>query len=260
MIIYKTTNLVNGKIYIGQDSNNNPNYYGSGTLLHKAIKKYGKDQFMKEIIEHCNSKTELNKRETYWIQQTNSQNTDIGYNITSGGDGIDSELARKLIKKQWSDPNSKLNSLDTKNKIRKATTNNHRDPMSTYNTSEYHDKLKESHNDKAPYQSVAFSNKMSNIKREQWSSNNSVYKSDKYKRNHGESHTSTEFRQKQRDRQLKLMANPDSVYNSAEYKEKQMTAHTSEEYKQKLRNSWTPERRELASIRIKLYWQNKKST
>ena len=41
MIIYKTTNLVNGKIYIGQDSNNNPNYYGSGTLLHKAIKKYG---------------------------------------------------------------------------------------------------------------------------------------------------------------------------------------------------------------------------
>ena len=41
MIVYKTTNLINGKIYIGKDMKNNPNYLGSGTILRRAIKKYG---------------------------------------------------------------------------------------------------------------------------------------------------------------------------------------------------------------------------
>ena len=49
MIIYKTTNLVNGKIYIGQDSNNNPNYLGSGKLLKYAISKYGIENFKLSI-------------------------------------------------------------------------------------------------------------------------------------------------------------------------------------------------------------------
>ena len=47
MIIYKTTNTINGKIYIGQDKNNNPSYYGSGKILQKAIKKYGKESYPK---------------------------------------------------------------------------------------------------------------------------------------------------------------------------------------------------------------------
>lgn len=37
MIIYKTTNIINGKIYIGQDSNNNPKYIGSGKILKKKL-------------------------------------------------------------------------------------------------------------------------------------------------------------------------------------------------------------------------------
>ena len=41
MIIYKTTNLINGKFYIGKDSKNDPNYLGSGKILKKAFKKYG---------------------------------------------------------------------------------------------------------------------------------------------------------------------------------------------------------------------------
>ena len=39
MIIYKTTNLITGKIYIGQDSKNNPKYLGSGKYLNLSIKK-----------------------------------------------------------------------------------------------------------------------------------------------------------------------------------------------------------------------------
>ena len=49
MIVYLITNLINGKRYIGMDSKNNPQYLGSGTLILKAIKKYGKENFKKEI-------------------------------------------------------------------------------------------------------------------------------------------------------------------------------------------------------------------
>lgn len=87
MIIYKTTNLINGKIYIGQDSHNNPNYFGSGEILKNAIKKYGKENFTKEILEHCNNKDELNDKEIYWVAYYDSTNKDVGYNICVGGQG-----------------------------------------------------------------------------------------------------------------------------------------------------------------------------
>jgi len=51
MIIYKTTNTINGKIYIGKDVKNDPNYIGSGLYIKNAIKKYGKEHFKKETIE-----------------------------------------------------------------------------------------------------------------------------------------------------------------------------------------------------------------
>lgn len=49
MIIYKTINIINNKIYIGRDMHNNPNYLGSGYILSKAIKKYNKENFKKEL-------------------------------------------------------------------------------------------------------------------------------------------------------------------------------------------------------------------
>ena len=85
MIIYKTINLVNGKFYIGQSKNNNSNYYGSGNLIKKAIKKYGKENFRKEILCICNSPQELNEQEKFWINKLNSTNLDIGYNLEKGG-------------------------------------------------------------------------------------------------------------------------------------------------------------------------------
>jgi hypothetical protein len=87
MIIYKTTNLITGKIYIGQDSKNDPNYYGGGLKLKHAIKKYGKENFEKILIEYCTSYELLNSREKYWISQYDSTNPSIGYNIDIGGNG-----------------------------------------------------------------------------------------------------------------------------------------------------------------------------
>lgn len=89
MIVYKTTNLINGKIYVGQDRYNNVLYLGSGLLLHKAIKKYGIENFSKEIIEECFSEKDLNEKEIFWIKTLNSINPSIGYNIAIGGAGGD---------------------------------------------------------------------------------------------------------------------------------------------------------------------------
>lgn len=85
MIIYKTTNLINGKIYIGQDSKNNDNYFGSGDLIKKAIKKYGLINFKKEILCLCETQKELNEMEQKFILDYCSTNKSIGYNICVGG-------------------------------------------------------------------------------------------------------------------------------------------------------------------------------
>jgi group I intron endonuclease len=107
MIIYKTTNLINGKIYIGKDEKNTPNYIGSGLLITRSIKKYGKENFKKEILETCLNKDELKAREQYWIKEYNSTDILVGYNITKGGDGgltSSIEHLSKVSKKLWSDP------------------------------------------------------------------------------------------------------------------------------------------------------------
>ena len=89
MVIYKTTNLLNGRFYIGKDVKNNPNYFGSGVILKLAIKKYGKENFIKEILCECGTKYDLLEMEKYYILKYDSVNHDKGYNITNGGEGGD---------------------------------------------------------------------------------------------------------------------------------------------------------------------------
>lgn len=87
--IYKTTNLKNGKIYIGQHvaSKFEPNkYIGSGCLFKAALKYYGKSNFKCELLATCNSISELNELEKYYIKYYNVQDRSIGYNVADGGD------------------------------------------------------------------------------------------------------------------------------------------------------------------------------
>lgn len=85
--IYKTTNLINGKIYIGQHKSKvfDQKYKGSGMIIRLAFDKYGFDNFKTEIIEWCNTFEELNQKEEYYIEYYNSRNEKIGYNIRIGG-------------------------------------------------------------------------------------------------------------------------------------------------------------------------------
>jgi hypothetical protein len=85
MIIYKTTNLLTGEWYIGQDKHNRPTYLGSGKILVCKVKKYGKHNFKKEILEVCNSIEELNKAEEKWIDDTNAVKDSMSYNLRKGG-------------------------------------------------------------------------------------------------------------------------------------------------------------------------------
>lgn len=86
--VYITTNLVNGKRYIGKRSlpEFDVNYLGSGKLLKRAIKKYGKDNFKCEVIKWCETEEELNNSERYYIKEYNAQKSDMFYNISEGGD------------------------------------------------------------------------------------------------------------------------------------------------------------------------------
>lgn len=87
--IYKVTNKINGKVYIGQSVDIGRRWRQHMTAeddnyFHKAIQKYGVENFRWEVIEKCKKK-DLDEREIYWIEYYDSFNK--GYNCTKGGDG-----------------------------------------------------------------------------------------------------------------------------------------------------------------------------
>lgn len=93
--IYETTCIPTGKKYIGMHKWSkdtiDPNYFGSGLYIKRAIKKYGKKNFTCKIIEWCASREELLEREKYYISVTKAPINEDYYNIEDGGQGGHSE-------------------------------------------------------------------------------------------------------------------------------------------------------------------------
>lgn len=84
--IYKTINLVDGKQYIGKHIGEiNDAYLGSGLNIKAAIKKYGKENFKKEILYIAKNEEDMNEKEKYYIKKYNSLYDANGYNMTFGG-------------------------------------------------------------------------------------------------------------------------------------------------------------------------------
>lgn len=88
--VYMTTNLINGKRYIGQRKyyGKHQDYLGSGHLLRRAVEKYGKENFSRVILEECSSREQLNNQEKFWIQYYDAVNDNAFYNISAGGEGV----------------------------------------------------------------------------------------------------------------------------------------------------------------------------
>lgn len=86
--IYKITNLVNGKMYIGKHVTDNldDGYMGSGIVINNAIKKYGKENFRKEWLGFYEDEEELNYMERVFVDQTWIDRSDT-YNLKIGGEG-----------------------------------------------------------------------------------------------------------------------------------------------------------------------------
>lgn len=106
-IIYRLTNTVNQKTYIGLTiktldarwrTHRNSASAGSSQYIHKAIRKYGADFFLREVLEETTVEA-MRERETEWIAKLNPE-----YNMTKGGDGCigykHSEETRKLLKEK----------------------------------------------------------------------------------------------------------------------------------------------------------------
>ena len=131
--IYKTTNIVNGKIYIGQKHSDHllTGYFGSGYKLLEAVKEFGKGSFSVEIIEEIDSADKMDEREIYWIEHFNSRDPDIGYNIARGGSVCRSlvgeknpfygkkhtEETRAILREKWVGRSGREHTEEEKKKI-----------------------------------------------------------------------------------------------------------------------------------------------
>ena len=116
-IIYRATNVINGKCYIGQTVHSlakrisghlNISNCGAETAFHKAIRKYDIDSFKWEVLCECLSREELNAQEIFFIKKYNAYGNG-GYNMSYGGESNDGwvpsdttiENFKKASKKRW---------------------------------------------------------------------------------------------------------------------------------------------------------------
>lgn len=110
MLIYKITNTINNKIYIGQTTKTleerkksyHSTYKSCRRPIESAMAKYGFENFTWEIIDYANTRKELDEKERYWISFYNSL-TPNGYNVELGGNSIgkhSEETKRKISEAQ----------------------------------------------------------------------------------------------------------------------------------------------------------------
>ncbi|MBR6712359.1 MAG: GIY-YIG nuclease family protein [Selenomonadaceae bacterium] len=90
-VVYKITNKLNGRSYVGKTTRSVEERFGEHArckkfLVDKAICKYGRENFLVEVIEECETIEQLNEREIFWIAELNCK-VPNGYNLTDGGEG-----------------------------------------------------------------------------------------------------------------------------------------------------------------------------
>ena len=110
MTIYKITNNINGKVYIGQTVRSvrermEEHKRKCTTVIDKALRKYGAENFTVEEIDHASNVSELNEKEIYWIADFDSM-VPKGYNQCLGGGNTLGYKHREESKRKMSDAKS----------------------------------------------------------------------------------------------------------------------------------------------------------
>jgi protein subunit release factor A len=85
MIIYKLQQQKTNKVYVGYSANDNPNNFGSGKYIKRAVKDFGTTSFNREVLEvfkENDSLSDILKRVEYWINKFKSDNPKYGFNET----------------------------------------------------------------------------------------------------------------------------------------------------------------------------------
>lgn len=132
--IYITTNLINGKQYIGKHIGEiNDDYLGSGIEIHRAINKYKKENFKKDILYIASSEEEMNEKEKYYISLYNAVEDNNFYNIANGGQG-------GYVTKGY----SKEQRLEVNKKISESLTGENHPMYGKHHTEEIKRKIKDS--------------------------------------------------------------------------------------------------------------------
>jgi group I intron endonuclease len=127
--LYRITNTVNGKIYIGQTINPGSRWYSHKKeanrenprmVIARAIKKYGSSGFLFELIACCHNQGDANETEAKLVRQYDSQNSEKGYNIAPGGMNApkSEEWKRKVSEKLMGHKVSR----ETRDKVSKGNT------------------------------------------------------------------------------------------------------------------------------------------
>jgi group I intron endonuclease len=129
MIIYKATNTITNKSYIGQTIQglhkrryyHERNYDGEKSYFQLSIQKYGKENFQWEILCECSTSDEMNEKEMYYIREHNTIRP-FGYNLTLGGEGS-----------YWTGGNNPAKLSHVREKISKKNKGRKRPDMTNYN-------------------------------------------------------------------------------------------------------------------------------
>jgi group I intron endonuclease len=166
MIVYKIKNLYNDKSYIGQTSlllderfsqhikdSRKPKY-----LIHKALNKYGKENFTLNVLCVCESKEVLNIMETFMIMVHKSHVSEGGYNLTWGGDGIygynHTEEAKKKMSEMKIGCKGRMKTEEEKRKIgekNKINSIGNKNMLGKHHTEETKRKMSEKHKGILPW-------------------------------------------------------------------------------------------------------------
>lgn len=118
--VYLTTNLTNGKQYVGAHNGEiNDAYLGSGNILYHAIIKYGRKNFKREILEICDTPEESFKLEEKYIKKYNTLSPN-GYNISPYGGNLPGSKLNEETKKKISDTRKRKNIKPTKKALEAA--------------------------------------------------------------------------------------------------------------------------------------------